>query len=117
MASNKVLIVEENSMVPLDRRVWYEATTLRDAGWQVVVICPGYRDTRTGPGALKSADQPKDLDGVTVYRYPLTFAEHGILSYLGEYVSAFVSIARLSWRVWRKGRFGIIHIWVSAISF
>lgn len=110
MTSNRVLIVEENSMVPLDRRVWYEATTLRDAGWQVVVICPGYRDAHVGPGTLKSDDQPEDLDGVTVYRYPLTFAEHGIASYLGEYFSAFVSIARLSWRVWRKGHFDIIHI-------
>lgn len=38
--SRKVLIIEENNFVPADPRVWSEATTLRDAGWGVTVICP-----------------------------------------------------------------------------
>ena len=40
-----VLIIVENLTVPLDRRVWQEATTLRDAGYTVSVICPGYITT------------------------------------------------------------------------
>ena len=36
----RVLIIVENLPVPFDRRVWSEATTLRDAGHSVYVICP-----------------------------------------------------------------------------
>jgi len=36
----KALILVENLSVPFDRRVWQESTTLRDAGWEVHVICP-----------------------------------------------------------------------------
>ena len=36
----RVLIIVENLPVPFDRRVWSEATTLRDAGHAVSVICP-----------------------------------------------------------------------------
>lgn len=99
----KVLIVEENSWVPLDKRVWYEATTLRDSGWQVAVICPA------GPDTLGRIRAPEILEGVRIYRFPLVRAEHGALSYLREYLSAFWAIARVSWRVWREFRFDIIH--------
>ena len=34
------LILVENLSVPFDRRVWQECHALRDAGWQVHVICP-----------------------------------------------------------------------------
>ncbi len=37
---NKALIVVENNFLPLDIRVWQEATSLRDAGWTVTVVCP-----------------------------------------------------------------------------
>jgi len=46
---------------------------------------------------------------VTIYRFRLTFADKGALSYLIEYLSAFIAIARLSWRIWNKERFDIIH--------
>ena len=36
----KVLIIVENLPVPFDRRVWQEATSLQNAGYQVSVICP-----------------------------------------------------------------------------
>ena len=36
----KVLIIVENLPVPFDRRVWQEATTLKDAGYEISVICP-----------------------------------------------------------------------------
>ena len=39
-ANRRVLIVVENLPVPLDRRVWLEATTLTGEGYQVSVICP-----------------------------------------------------------------------------
>lgn len=107
--SKKALIVVENSFVPFDIRVWYEATTLRDTGWQAVVICP----TPTGAHAIQAASDtvtsPRDLEGVAVYHFPLPFAKRGIVNYLTEYLSAFIAIARLSWHVWRQGHFDIIH--------
>ncbi|MBN1202248.1 MAG: glycosyltransferase family 4 protein [Anaerolineae bacterium] len=103
----RALIVEENSYVPVDIRVWYEAMALRDAGWDVAVICP-FIDS---PGKQQAArtKEPETIDGVQVYRFPLTFAEQGMLHYLSEYMRAFVSIARLTRRVWRDGRFDVIQ--------
>ncbi len=36
----KILMLVENRALPDDRRVWPEATTLRDHGFQVSIICP-----------------------------------------------------------------------------
>jgi glycosyltransferase involved in cell wall biosynthesis len=108
-SSRKALIVVENSFVPFDIRVWYEATTLRDAEWETVVICPAPTGVHAANTAPVNAGAPVDLEGVMVYHFPLTSAEQGVVSYLVEYLSAFNSIARLSWHVWRQGRFDIIH--------
>ena len=35
-----VLIIVENLPVPFDRRVWQQATALKDAGYGVSIICP-----------------------------------------------------------------------------
>ena len=114
MQIEKALIVVENSWVPVDRRVWYEATALRDAGWQVTVICPTGKVAQAGKKgpdhAYRSFGEPEDLEGVTVLRFPLIYAEQGVISYLKEYVSAFFCIARLSWKVWRQESFDIIQI-------
>jgi len=110
MNNRRVLIVEENAAIPCDTRVWYESTTLRDAGWQVTVICPSTAiGAYAGKGVSRANVAPEDLEGITVYRFPLTVAERGVLDYLREYLSAFAWLARLSWRVWRAGPFDIIH--------
>src|SRR5947209_7351257 len=36
----RVLILVENLPSPFDRRVWQEATALRDAGYAVSIVCP-----------------------------------------------------------------------------
>ncbi len=107
--TKKVVIVEENNAVPYDVRVWQEATTLRDAGWSVTVLCPAAIGVHSDQNVSGKTVEAEDLDGVTVYRFPLNFAEKGIGSYLAEYFSAFTAMARLSWRVWRRERFDIIH--------
>jgi len=38
--TRKIPMLVENMSVPKDRRVWSEATMLRDHGFQVSVICP-----------------------------------------------------------------------------
>ncbi len=109
MGDKRVLIVEENSSVPLDKRVWYEATTLRDAGWQVTVICAALSKNASNDEVIDRTCIPEILEGIRIYRFPVVQAQHGILNYLHEYLSAFWSIARVSWRVWRELHFDVIH--------
>jgi glycosyltransferase involved in cell wall biosynthesis len=109
MRNSKVaLIVEENSAVPLDKRVWYEATTLRDAGWQVAVLCPKFLNTPNEGKTISWTFDPEILEGVSIYRFPLVRAQ-GVVGYLGEYLSAFLAIARVSWRIWQELHFNVIH--------
>ena len=35
-----ILIIVENLTVPLDRRVWQEARTLKEEGYTVSIVCP-----------------------------------------------------------------------------
>jgi len=56
-----VLIVVENLPVPLDRRVWLEATTLVEAGYEVSVISP------MGRGWTKPHEV---IEGVHIWRHP-----------------------------------------------
>ena len=91
----KILIIVENLTMPLDRRVWQEATTLRDEGHQVTVICP------VGGQYTKSYEC---LDGIHVYRHPLPFEADRAMGYALEYGSALFWEFILSLKVlWRHG--------------
>jgi glycosyltransferase involved in cell wall biosynthesis len=95
----RVLFLVENLPSPFDRRVWQEATALRDAGYAVSIICP------TGRGYEKTFEA---IDGIEIFRYTITEAE-GALGYLVEYSAALAFTFFLSWRVlFRKG-FDVIH--------
>lgn len=74
-----VLIIVENLTVPLDRRVWQEARTLREAGYTVSVICP------KGGEYTKAYEL---LEGIHVFRHPLPIEADGALGYALEYGSA-----------------------------
>jgi len=106
----KALIVLENCFVPLDVRVWYEATTLRDAGWQPTIVCPAPTGVHAANSVPVPFGQAVDIEGIKVYFFPLTFAEGGVAAYLHEYLSAFTAIARLSWAAWRSNGFDVIHL-------
>ena len=97
----RVLIVVENLPVPLDRRVWLEATTLTAHGYQVSVICP------TGRGW----DKPhEEIEGVHIYRYPEPPEAHsGALAYAREYGAALWHMFRLARTVRRERGFDVIH--------
>lgn len=109
-STRRVLIIEENSRVPTDVRVWYEATTLRDNGWGVTVICPASSSDQQAFGSRLRDVEPIELEGVSVYYFPLRKAKEGVLGFLEEYLTAFISILWLSWRVWRVEKFDILHI-------
>ena len=99
--TRRVLIVVENLPVPLDRRVWLEATTLVAEGYQVSVICP------TGKGW----DKPYEyIDGVHIYRYPEPPEAHsGAMAYAREYGLALWHMFRLARVVRRERGFDVIH--------
>ncbi|MFE6774560.1 glycosyltransferase family 4 protein [Streptomyces sp. NPDC057702] len=94
----RALILVENLSVPFDRRVWQECTTLRDAGWDVHVICP--------QGSKRDTEPEAEIEGVHVHRYPLRAATGGPAGYLREYGAALWHTARLARRV---GPVDVVH--------
>jgi glycosyltransferase involved in cell wall biosynthesis len=97
----RVLIVVENLPVPLDRRVWLEATTLTGQGYHVSVICP------TGRGWDKLYEV---IEGVHIYRYPEPPEAHsGAVAYAREYGAALWHMFRLARIVRREQGFDVIH--------
>lgn len=94
----KALILVENLSVPFDRRVWQECTTLRDAGWDVHVICP--------QGTKRDRESYVELDGVKIHRYPLTAATGGPRGYVKEYGTALWHTFRLARKI---GPVDVVH--------
>ncbi|GAB2330024.1 glycosyltransferase family 4 protein [Streptomyces griseoincarnatus] len=94
----RALVLVENLSVPFDRRVWQECRTLRDAGWEVDVICPQGTKRDTEPEAV--------IDGVRIHRYPLRAATGGPAGYLKEYGAALWHTARLARKV---GPVDVVH--------
>lgn len=95
-----VLIIVENLTVPLDRRVWQEATALRDAGYTVSVICPkGGRHTAAY----------ELLEGVHVFRHPQPVEAAGSLAYPLEYGWALIWEFVLSIRAHLRVGFDVVQ--------
>ncbi len=98
--SGKILIIVQNLPVPFDRRVWLEAQSLRDHGYQVAVICP------------KSQEYPEShvvIDGISIYRYRIPLEARGFLGYVFEFVYAWLMTAFLSVRVLFREGFDVIQ--------
>jgi glycosyltransferase involved in cell wall biosynthesis len=88
----RVCIIIQNLWVPFDRRVWNECLALKEAGYQVTVVCPkGPKDGRH-----------QVLDGIPVYQYkafpPITTK----IAFIGEYLYSFLMTAWLVAKVRRK---------------
>lgn len=91
----KVLITVENLPVPFDGRVWKEAVSLRDNGYEVTVLCP------RGKGYTKKYEM---LEGIRVYRHPAPHEGDGPLGYMWEYGCAlFWEALYASWIYCRHG--------------
>jgi glycosyltransferase involved in cell wall biosynthesis len=99
-AKRGVLIIVENLPVPFDRRVWQEATALREAGYVVSVICP------KGKGHTTAYEE---LQGIHVYRHPVPVEASGAAGYLVEYSAALFWEFLLSIKVLRNHGFDAIH--------
>jgi glycosyltransferase involved in cell wall biosynthesis len=100
-AKPAILIIVENLPVPLDRRVWQESLALRDAGYEVVVICP----------RMKGCIAPEEkLEGIQIYRHRMSTEGKGVLGFFPEYLSALCGETILAWKALRKHKFRIIHL-------
>lgn len=81
----KVLIVVENQPAPLDTRVMKEAHSLHEAGYEVTVLSPDGKGTKVGY---------EIVDGVRIYRHPMSGEGNSAIGYLWEYSCA------LFWEFW-----------------
>ncbi len=97
---SKVLIIVENLPVPFDRRVWQEATTLVQAGYDVSIICP------VGKGYEKRHEV---IDGIYIYRHPLPLEASGAFGYFLEYGWALFWEFSLALRIMFTRGFDVIH--------
>jgi glycosyltransferase involved in cell wall biosynthesis len=111
----KVLIIVENLSVPFDDRVWKEATTLRDHGYQVSVLCP------RGQGNTRAYEY---LNGVHIYRHPVPAEGNNALGYLWEFGWALIWEMLFSWWIFLRRGFHVIqgcnppdNIFVIALPF
>lgn len=96
-----ILIIVENLPVPPDRRVWQEALALRDAGYEVVIICP----------QMHAYTKPEEMiDGIQIYRHKIHLEARGIMGFFLEYASALWGETVCAWRAWWRHRFKLIHL-------
>ncbi len=101
MRRPSILILVENLPVPLDRRVWQESCALRDAGYEVIVICP----------RMRGYTKPEEvLDGIQIYRHWISEEAGGFVGFFREYASALWGEWWLAWKAWRRHRFKLIHL-------
>jgi len=95
-----ILIIVENLPVPFDRRVWQEASTLKENGAEVSIICPQMK------GYMTSYEV---INGIEIYRHPLPIEGRTAFGYILEYSSALFWEFILSWKIYFKKRFHVIH--------
>ena len=96
----KILFIVENLPSPFDRRVWQEATALRDNGAIVSIICPA------GKGYEKKFEI---IDDIAIYRHILPFEADGAFGYLFEYSFALFWEFYLTLKVLFTRGFDVIH--------
>jgi glycosyltransferase involved in cell wall biosynthesis len=100
LKNKHVLIIVENLPVPFDRRVWQEANSLKDEGASVSIICPKMKNYSASHEVI---------NGIDIYRHYLPFEAKGATGYLMEYSTALFWEFFLSWKIYFKKRFQVIH--------
>lgn len=95
-----ILIIVENLPVPFDRRVWQEATTLKEHGADISIICP----------QMKGYTKPFEIiEGIEIHRHPLPLEARGPIGYLLEYGAAIYHEIKLAHKIYKKKPFHVIH--------
>jgi glycosyltransferase involved in cell wall biosynthesis len=95
----RVLLLVENLSVPFDPRVWREARTLREAGFDVTVVSPQGQDRDTEPEAV--------VEGIVIRRFPLPQSDGSPVGFIREFVTACWRALRLAWK---ERPFDVVHV-------
>jgi glycosyltransferase involved in cell wall biosynthesis len=96
----KTLIVVENTTFPYDLRIWNEASSLQQGGYEVTVLCPKSKTCRKGYEVI---------DGIHVYRHPMLNEGTTTLGYLLEYLRALFWEFLYAWRIYLRRGFHVIQ--------
>src|SRR5437879_12624171 len=86
--------------VALDSRVWKEARSLYDAGYEVTVLCPG------GKGFKKTYEL---LEGIRIYRHPMPEEGNSPAGYVWEYACALFWQFLYSWWIYLRRGFNVMQ--------
>lgn len=97
----KVLMLVENLSVPADPRVWREACTLAQCGYQVSIICP--------KGETRDKESYICIENIHIYRYRLVVAASAPAGYIKEYGAAMLMTFLLTFKVLVQRGFDVIH--------
>ena len=96
------LLIIENNAAPTDKRVWREATALRDTGANVTIISP------TQASENKHYER---IEGIDIYRYRSSFSNGSRWGYIKEYLTAFIKTFIYVHKVMlRNGKIRVIHV-------
>ena len=95
-----VLFIVENNSVPRDVRVWSEARSAKEFGFDVSVICPEDK---------LSDSRESCVEGIHIYAHPQPIERPTKVGLLLEYANALFWEVVLSLNVFIKHRFHIIH--------
>ena len=95
-----ILFIVENSTVPFDLRVWAEAKSLKEFGYDISIITPIKLN-----GKLKY----ENIDGIDVYRHPMPLEAEGKFAFIFEYLNALFWEFFLSIKLFVKKPFHVIH--------
>lgn len=99
--TRRVPMIVENLSVPADSGVWLEARAPREDGHQVCVICPKGRTRDATPCDL--------IDGIHIYRYTPSTTGTTSSHYVKESGLAMLKTLGLSFKLWRRHGFDVIH--------
>ncbi len=100
VVKKKVLIIVENEPVPFDTRVWKEASSLHQNGYEVTVLCP------RGKGYERRHEV---IDGIHIYRHPAAQRGKHPLGYLWEYGCALFWEFFYTWWIFLRRGFHVIQ--------
>lgn len=100
LKNKHILIIVENLPVPFDRRVWQEATTLKESGAIVSIICPQMHEYNK---------KYEIINGISIHRHPFTIEASGAWGYFLEYATALFWETLLAWKIFFKKKFSVIQ--------
>ncbi len=90
----------ENAAVPFDPRVWKEASSLHENGYEVTVLCPRDKGFERGHEVI---------DGIHIYRHPIPKEGNNPFGYIREYSCALFWEFLYTWWIYFRHGFQVIQ--------